>query len=399
MASFSYKVKNSNGAIEQGNIEAINLTDASIKLERNGFIVIEIKEANSSDFIYSDYEYNIPFSSKMVLSVREKKEFFNSFYFLYKSGYSILQIFDSMYNSSKNQKIKSLCYKILKGIKKGNSLKDSMKNCSNSLGKAYTMLVVAGEESGKLESILSDILKNITMQEKVKNDIISKVSYPVAMFFLALFVALLFKTFIIKIFVSRAAGSDVCLTSIAISSAIQIGFAFLLIGLTIFILYKNKDLLARIVSILFAWGPIANLIKNYNYSNFFSVLALSYSAGLTGSESLYLSKTVVKLPNVSSKLKKAADRVLQGCELTTALGATSLFTDYAISQVSAGEQAGELDKTLKAVAHDYESRMKLALDVMLKFIEPLMIAFVGLIVLYVAVSGYKAYYGYLFSLI
>ena len=79
MASFSYKVKNSNGAIEQGNIEAINLTDAAIKLERNGFIVLEIKEANSSDFIYSDYEYNIPFSSKMVLSVREKKEFFNSF--------------------------------------------------------------------------------------------------------------------------------------------------------------------------------------------------------------------------------------------------------------------------------------------------------------------------------
>ena len=399
MANFSYRVKNSNGAIEQGSINAINLTDAAIKLERDGFIVLEIKEANSSDFIYSDYEYDIPFSSKMVLSVREKKEFFNSFYFLYKSGYSILQIFDSMYNSSKNQKIKSLCYKILKGIKKGNSLKDSMKSCSNALGKAYSMLVVAGEESGKLESILSDILKNITMQEKVKNDIISKISYPVAMFFLAIFVALLFKTFIIKIFVTRAAGGTECLTTLAISSAIQIGFVFLLIGLTIFILYKNKDLLAKIVSILFAWGPVANLIKNYNYSNFFSVLALSYSAGLTGSESLYLSKTVVKLPNISSKLKKAADRVLQGCELTTALGATSLFTDYAISQVSAGEQAGELDKTLKAVAHDYESRMKLSLDVMLKFIEPLMIAFVGLIVLYVAVNGYKAYYGYLFSLI
>ena len=43
--------------------------------------------------------------------------------------------------------------------------------------------------------------------------------------------------------------------------------------------------------------------------------------------------------------------------------------------------------------------MKLSLEVMLKFVEPLMIAFVGLIVLYVAVSGYKAYYGYIYSLI
>ena len=69
-----------------------------------------------------------------------------------------------------------------------------------------------------------------------------------------------------------------------------------------------------------------------------------------------------------------------------------------MSQVSAGEQAGELEKTLKAVAHDYEARMKLALDVMLKFVEPLMIAFVGLIVLYIVVNAYKSYYGYLFSL-
>lgn len=399
MANFYYKVKNTNNKIEEGYINAVSLTDAAVKLEQKGYIVLEIKEENGSSIIYSDYELDIPFSSKMVLSVREKKEFFNSFYFLYKSGYSILQIFDSMYNSSKNQKIKSLCYKILKGIKKGNSLKDSMKHCSNALGKAYSMLVVAGEESGKLESILSDILKNIAMQEKVKNDIISKITYPVAMFFLAIFVGLLFKTFIIEIFNSRAAGSNACIMSIAISACIKIGFVFFLIGLIIFILYKNKGLLSKIISNLFAFGPIGNLIKNYNYSNYFSVLSLAYAAGLTGSESLYLSNTVVKLPNVSHKLKKAADRVLHGCELTTALGATSLFSDYAISQVSSGEQAGELEKTLKAVAYDYESRMKLALDVMLKFVEPLMIAFVGLIVLYVAVSAYKSYYGYIYSLL
>ena len=104
--TFSKLSFTSNGyfSLEQQIKEPVRLTQ---DLERDGYIVLEIKESSNSDFIYSDYEYNIPFSSKMVLSVREKKEFFNSFYFLYKSGYSILQIFDSMYNSSKNQKIKS----------------------------------------------------------------------------------------------------------------------------------------------------------------------------------------------------------------------------------------------------------------------------------------------------
>ena len=398
MASFFYKVKNVDSKIEQGYIDAVSLTDAALKLEQRGFIVLEIKEESSSSQIYSSNYLDMSFSKKMVLSVQEKKEFFNSFYFLYKSGYSIMQVFDSMYNSSKNKKIKALCSKILKGINQGRSLKESMKNCSNALGMAYTMLVVAGEESGQLENILFDIIKNITMQEKVKNDIISKVTYPASMFLLAIFVGLLFKTFIIEIFNSRAAGGDACIKSIAISACLKIGFVFLIIGGIIFVLYKKKNLLAKIFSTLFAFGPIANLIKNYNYSNFFSVLSLSYAAGLTGAESLYLSNTVVKLPNVAHRLKKAADRVQQGCELTTALGATSLFTEYAISQVSAGEKAGELEKMLKAVAFDYEARLKVSLNVMLKLLEPLMIAFVGLIVLYVAVNVYKAYYGYLFSL-
>ena len=61
-----------------------------------------------------------------------------------------------------------------------------MKPCTKTLGLAYTMLVVAGEESGKLEETLSGIVKNIVIQEKVKNDIISKATYPIIIFLLAI---------------------------------------------------------------------------------------------------------------------------------------------------------------------------------------------------------------------
>jgi type II secretory pathway component PulF len=158
MASFFYKVKNKDSKIEQGIIKAVSFAEAASKLEKKGYIVLEIKEENS--FVESNRSHNysdMELSKKLILSIREKKEFFNSFYFLYKSGYSILQVFESMNASSKNQKIKLLCSKILKGIRHGSTLKESMKTSSESLGTAYTMLVVAGEESGQLEKILSDI--------------------------------------------------------------------------------------------------------------------------------------------------------------------------------------------------------------------------------------------------
>ena len=66
-----------------------------------------------------------------------------------------------------------------------------------------------------------------------------------------------------------------------------------------------------------------------------------------------------------------------------------LFSDYAISQIATGEKAGELEKTLAAVAYDYETKLRVSLDVMLKFLEPLMIVFVGIIALIVLLYGFN----------
>ncbi|MBR1976686.1 type II secretion system F family protein [bacterium] len=394
MANFFYKVKNSKNEIIEGAFHAESLSAAAAILEQKGYVVLEVKEESGNipvDFLSLD------FSGKMTLTIQEKKDFFNSFYSLYKSGHSILEIFNLMHGSTKSAKIKVLCGKILQGVSQGQSLKESMKNCSEALGKAYSMLIVAGEESGKLEEVLSDINKNVLMQEKIKNDIISKITYPIVMIFLAIFVALLFKTFIIQVFNASIMGAKVCLVTLAIKSILQIGAVYAVIGIAIFLMYKNKSLMAKIISKFTAFAPIGNLVKSYTYANFFSVLSLAYSAGISLAEALYLSSTVVNLPENTDRLRQATFRVQQGCELTTALSATSLFSEYAISQIAAGEKAGELDKMLQAVAHDYETKLRVALDVALKLLEPAMIIFVGIIVLFVVLSGYKAYYSYLFS--
>ncbi len=394
MANFSYKAKNRSGEIIQGAFHAESLSDAVKKLEVKGYVVLEIKEKGGNipvDFL------NLDFSQTMTLSIQEKKDFFNSFYSLYKSGCSILQVFDSIYNSTKNQKIKSLCAKILEGISKGRSLKETMKGCTNALGTAYTMLIVAGEESGKLEEILSSIIKNIITQEKIKNDIISKSAYPAAMFVLAIFVALLFKTFIMEVFASSARGAQVCIAALAIKSATQIALVFAILAFGAYAIYKNKTLLSKIATKATAIRPIGNLIKNYAYSNFFSVLTLAYSAGVSLAEALYLASSVVSLAEDVTKLREASYRVQNGCQLTTALAATNLFSEYAISQVATGEHAGELEKMLSAVAYDYETKLRVSLEVILKLLEPLMIFFVAIIVLIVAVNGYKSYYSFLFS--
>ena len=127
-------------------------------------------------------------------------------------------------------------------------------------------------------------------------------------------------------------------------------------------------------------------------------MALSYEAGVPVTEAIVMSNSVVNIPAYKKKLKKSADMVLNGCRVATALAATNLFSGYAMSQVAAGEQSGELDKMFKIVAFDYEEKMDMAIKVMLKLLEPTVMILVGLLVLYIASKGYSAYFNGLFSM-
>ena len=397
MSRFFYRVKNNQNKIMQSHIEASSITDAAIKLEKMGYIVIEIKEEERVNSY--GMKTNLRMSGDLILTTTEKREFFNSFYFLFKSGLSVLAIFESMYNSSKNPKIKKLCSHILQKLEKGHSFKEAMKDLYQALGLAYSKLIAAGEETGKLESVLSDIIRNISKQEEIKSNLISSLTYPAIIFFLAVAVALLFKFFILRVFASM--GSGLCYADIltmALTAVIKIIAVFGAIFGVLFYLYKNKKLLNKIIGFIVDIRIFQNIVKNYYFINFFLVLSLAYESGIPINEALVLANSVINIPAVNKKIKKAENMMNNGCELTTALRITGVFSNYAMSQISAGEKSGELDKMLKTVAFDYENKLDIAIKVMLKLIEPLTIIIVGIFVACIAVNAYRAYYSSLFSM-
>ncbi len=396
MARFFYRVKNKQNKISQGYIEALSMPDAAEKLTKKGYIILEIKQEFESSF--NKNKVNLS-DSILPFSLQEKKEFFNSFYFLYKSALPVLDIFRSISNSSTKQQVKLFASYIVKKIEKGKSLKEAMANYSNVLGKAYTALIVAGEQAGKLDEILSDILINIKREEEIKSNLIGKLTYPTCIFFMAIAVALLFKFFILKAF--SLMGTGVCFSALimlfitAIIKIVVIFAVFLALG---FYIYKTKKLFNKFISFILNIRIFGNLMKCYYFLNFFSVFSLAYSAGITSAESINLSASVINVPEINNKLKKAENMVYNGCEVATALGVTGLFSSYAMSQITAGEKAGELDKMLKTVALDYKNKLEVSMNVFLQVVEPIMLIFVGIIVAMVAINGYKAYFGSLFSM-
>lgn len=339
--------------------------------------------------------------NEIILSLSEKKEFFNSFYYQYKSGIPITDIFNIIANASSSKKLRDICLAVSYKIDKtGYSLKESLMPFSKAIGKAYTMLVIAGEESGKLENIIEDILKNIKKEEDIKNSLIASLTYPVCMFFFAIAVLLFFKFFVFQVFNSMAEGiSPDNINFLLFSAILKILIIFVIIFSGIIFIMKNKKIKKSFINTIFNLPIFSKLMRHYYFQNFFTILALAYNAGVPMIECIDLANSSIGIKSINKKINISIQKISKGCEIIKALSSTQLFSAYAISQISSGEKSGNLDKTFKIIASDYEQKLQTSISIILKLIEPIMITFVGILVFYVAYSAYTKYYNGIFSMI
>ena len=125
---------------------------------------------------------------------------------------------------------------------------------------------------------------------------------------------------------------------------------------------------------------------------------MAYEAGVPAVESVSLANTVMQLNEIKNKIAKSVQMINQGCKITTALGVANVFSEYAISQVSAGENAGELDKMFKTVAFDYEQRLTGRIKLFTKLLEPGILIFMAIFIAHIAINAYNKYYSGLFSM-
>ena len=183
-----------------------------------------------------------------------------------------------------------------------------------------------------------------------------------------------------------------------VTAIIKIIVVFAVLISSVIYLCKNRSAASKVRSFFAGFGPVANMIKNFYFANYFYVMALSYEAGVPLTEAVNLSNSVINVSSYKRILAKASNMVQKGCKVTAALASTGLFSDYAISQISAGEEAGKLDIMFKNVAFDYENKLDLAIKVMLKLVEPMMMVIIGIFVAVIVVKGYNAYYKAIFSM-
>jgi type IV pilus assembly protein PilC len=307
------------------------------------------------------------------------------------SGIPVAQAFDIVGKGHENPSMQELIMTVKQDVESGTNLTAALSKHPLYFDALYCNLVQAGEAAGILDTILDKVATYKEKIEAIKGKIKSALFYPTAVIVVAFIITAVLLVFVIPQFESLFQGFGADLPALTVM-VIQLSRAFqeywyLIFGsiigsvVTLAYMYRRSPKMQHTMDRLLLRAPvIGEIVKKATIARFARTLSTMFAAGVPLVEALdsvagasgnrvYYEGTLAVKSDVST-----------GMQLQAAMNSTGLFPNMVVQMVAIGEESGELDKMLGKVADFYEQEVDDAVAGLSSLIEPIIMAFLGIVI-------------------
>lgn len=390
MPIYSYEALKQGKEVVKGEVTASNLKDARDVIRKMGLVPTKINEFNDAK-----QKRGKGVSS---LSLTEKIDFISTLQILLQSGIPAVESLMFMEQEAARKKIRDMSKVLKTQIMAGSTFADTLARYPQVFGYIFIGLIKAGEESGELEKTLGRIRDLLQKQANIKGKVIGTLMYPMFVVILAFVITLVMLIFVFPAFKEMFEQQEKALpliTTLMINAGDYLKeywytipifiVAFVAFCVVVTKWQPAKSLLDRFVLKI---PLINNLILYSNYSNFLSVLSVSYDAGIPIVDCLHLGVITLTNTVLRNKMSGAIVKVQQGLQVSQALKSTKVVPRMLLFMISTGEQSGRLGDMLEKGVNFLDRTLDGIIDTMTKMIEPIMLLVIGSIVLVMALALY-----------
>jgi type IV pilus assembly protein PilC len=383
MPTFEWKGTARNGQTQTGVLVA-DSKDAVINSMRRQQIVVTAVKEKGKEIALPKFGGGVPAQSIAV--------FTRQFSVMIDAGLPLVQCLEILGNQQDNKTFKKTLIQIRQDVEAGSGLADSMRKHPKVFNDLYTNMVAAGEAGGILDTILQRLATYIEKAVKLNSQVKSAMIYPVAVISIAIIVVAVILWKVIPVFASlfESLGAELPMPTrivIALSNFIS-SFWWLMIIIivaTIFSLrryhetYRGK----RVLDGLLLKVPVLGaLLRKIAVARFCRTLATLTSSGVPILDGLQITARTAGNSIVEDAIMSTRKSVEEGKTIAEPLGDTDVFPSMVVQMIAVGEQTGALDTMLTKIADFYEEEVDTAVAGLMKLLEPILIAFLG-----VAIGG------------
>jgi len=394
MEAFTYKGI-SEGKYVDGEIEALNLDEASHKLKEQKIIITNIVRSSKKKKTEEKQKKKgkgFSLFGKKKAKVEDVLIFSKQFATMVKAGLPILQVLGMLRDQIESPAMKDVIEDIRKSLEGGVTLSKCFEKYPELFDNVYVNLIKAGEASGKLDVFLLKIVESLEKKENIRKKIKSALMYPSIMFTVAITVSAFMLVKVVPVFAKMYDGMGIELpaataTIMAMSDFLRgTGGKILLFG-SIGFFFGFKYVTSKNEKIKYAWHkqvlklPIfGDMILKSMLARISLIMGNLSAAGVNLLESLEISKSVSTNVVVLESLENVKKGVFSGDTLTKLFLKDPLFPPTFSQLISVGEQTGQLDEMFGSVAKYYEAEFDTTVDNLSALIEPIMIVFMGIMI-------------------
>ena len=385
--TFAYTGRNSAGKLVKGSIDAVNEAAVASRLQAMGLLPVSI--AKTSGGAGLKREISIPGFKKRV-KLKELAVMSRQMATMIGAGLSLLRTLNILAEQTESKPLAKILGNIRDEVETGISTSDAFAQPAEVFPPLMISMIRAGETGGFLEGALDSIANNFEKEVKLRGKIKSAMTYPVIVLVMSLISVVSMLVFIVPVFQKMFAslGGKLPLPTLML---VYLSQAMVWIGplmASIFIAFaiwwpknKNADRVRKVLDPLKLKLPVFGLLlRKIAVARFSRNFSDMIGAGVPILRALQIVGETSGNWVIEEALKKVAESVRQGHSLSGPLADQPVFPPMVTQMIAVGEDAGSLEIMLDKIADFYDQEVEAATEQLTAMIEPLMVAFLGVVI-------------------
>jgi MSHA biogenesis protein MshG len=322
--------------------------------------------------------------------------FSRQLYTLLKAGVPIMRGLAGLQESAISPAFGRVIKDVRESLDAGRELSAAMARHPTVFTPFYLSMVRVGEMTGRLDEVFLRLFDHLEFDRDMRARVKSATRYPsfviVAMIVAMVIVNMFVIPQFVKVFASFNAELPLMTRILIGTSAFTVAYWPLLLALTIASIAAFRAWL-RTVPGRYTWDryklrfPIAGkIILKGTMARFARSFALSSTSGVPIVQALTVVSQTVDNAYLCARVEQMRDGVERGDSILRTSVAAGVFTAVVLQMIAVGEESGSLDDLMNEIAQMYEREVDYELKTLSAQIEPILIAFLGLMVLVLALG-------------
>ena len=397
MPTYKYAARNAQGKLIDGSVESPS-QDALVKMLRSqGLLVTSISEERGRG--KSATGKRPRFSLKVVrVTLDDLIIFSRQLATMVSAGLPLIESLDVLGEQLENPHLRGVVTDVRREVEGGSTFTAALEKHPRVFSQLYVSMVRAGEASGMLDGIMNQLASYLEKTGSIRRKVKSAMVYPAVVSLIAITIVIFILIKVIPTFESIYRSFDAQLPLptqiiVIISQTLRkfwfvwiIGLVAIGYGLTRYV--KTPRGRWQFDTVKLNMPIFGDLFRKDAVAKFTRTLGTLVRSGVNILNALEIVAKTAGNVVVESAVNKTKNSIQQGESIAGPLAQTGVFPPMVTRMIDVGEKTGALEEMLNKISEFYEDQVDASVSALTSMLEPIMIAFMGVIVGGIVIAMY-----------